>query len=370
MKHSIYEKYGLSKVINACGKMTALGASCVSHSVGNYIKDGAQEFVVIEELMQVMGDRIAKLIGAEGVCITSSASAGIVIAIASIVTDGNRSIISDIPFIKGIPNQIIIQKGHCINYGVDLAQVIAVGGGNLVEIGSVNKTLSYQVRDAINDQTAGLFFVQSHHANQKGSVMLKEYIEIAKEYDIPLIVDAAAEEDLIKYYNEGADLTIYSGHKAIAGPTSGLIIGKQELITNCLLQYSGIGRCMKVGKENVLGLMKAVENYVRHDKSNEKLEQLEMLAHMDNELKSVKGVSTKIVQDEAGREIWRLQIDVDSEELEMTAHDIVKELECGSPRIFTRNHYVSMGQIGIDARPLKRGEEVVIVERLKEIIFR
>lgn len=190
-------------------------------------------------------------------------------------------------------------------------------------------------------------------------------IQEIKKKNVPIIVDAAAEQDLRKYVAMGADLVIYSGAKAIEGPTSGFITGKKDLVAFCKLQYRGIGRAMKVGKENVVGLLKAVERYEKKENNPENLKKtMEWLAEM---LSKISGFAANVVQDEAGRAIYRAQIKVDESVLGISAEEVIKRLENGNPAIYTRNHYSNLGIISIDPRPLFDGEEKILLQRFEEI---
>ena len=137
--------------------------------------------------------------------------------------------------------------------------MIRTVGAIPVEVGCANKVDKANIIGAINDKTAALMYVKSHHCVQKGMVSLEDMIKIAHGHDLPLIVDASAEEDLKKYIAMEADLVCYSGAKAIEGPTSGFICGRKDLTDAAKLHYKGIGRSMKIGKESMMGLLKAVE---------------------------------------------------------------------------------------------------------------
>ena len=129
-----------------------------------------------------------------------------------------------------------------------------MGGGKLVEAGYANECSADQLAAAITPRTAAILYIKSHHCVQKSMLNVAQAAAVARSHNLPLIVDAAAEEDLQAYYRAGADLVIYSGAKAIEGPTSGLVIGKTQYVEWVKRQSNGIGRAMKVGKEGILGL--------------------------------------------------------------------------------------------------------------------
>lgn len=365
---NLYESLGLDKVINGSGKMTALGGSIVAPAVGDTLKDAAMNYVVIDQLIDRVGKVIAQYTGAADACVTSSASAGIAIAVAACIVKDHLSGIEALPWSEGFNNEIILQKGHAIHYGASVEQMIRLGGGVPKVVGHSNKVEAAHIEEAINEKTAALFYVKSHHAVQKGMVSLEEMIRIAKAHGIPLIVDGAAEEDLKRYIALGADLVIYSGAKAIEGPTSGFITGRGDLIGYCKLQYKGIGRAMKVGKENMMGLLKALEIYSQRDHQQESQVNREKMLWLVEEINQIEGLKATLVQDEAGRAIYRAQIQVEGDAAGQKTKEIIRRLENGNPRIYTRNHYANIGLINIDPRPLLEGEEKILLEVLRGIM--
>jgi len=364
---NIYEKIGLRKVINASGKMTALGVSTIKESVGDYMKEAARSYVKTDALIEKAGEILSKYTGGEDSCVTLGASAGIAISVAACISGDDIAKIEKLPISEDLKNEVIIQKGHTVNFGAPVTQMIRLGGGVPIEVGQSNKVDSYHVEEAINEKTAALIYIKSHHSVQKGMMTIEDMVNISRKYDIPLIIDAA-EEDLRKYISLGADLVIYSGGKAIEGPTSGFITGRKNLIKCCRMQYKGIGRAMKVGKENIMGLLKAIELYDENDNSKEVANQREAMKWLSDELNKIEGIKASIVQDEAGREIYRAQIKVEREVLGVDAYHVIGKLEEGNPAIYTRNHYANIGIINVDPRPLGRGEERVIFERIEEIV--
>lgn len=367
---NIYEKIGLPRVINASGKMTALGVSTIDQEVAHQMNEAAMSYVNIKSLYEKAGQEIAKYSGAEDVCITSCAAAGIAISIATCITGDDLNKIEKMPDSTGMKNEIILQKGQAVNFGASIPQMIKLGGGVPIEVGQANKVETYHIENSITDKTAALFYVKSHHAVQKGMVSLENMIIIAKKHNLPIIVDAAAEEDIKKYIAMGADAVIYSGAKAIEGPTSGFINGKSDFIRACRLQYQGIGRAMKIGKENIMGLVKAVELYSSKNKVESVKLQREKVEWLICHVNQIRGLKASLVQDEAGREIYRAEIEVDKKELGVDADYLMKELQKGSPAVYVRDHYVNIGILSLDPRPLKEGEEKIILTKLQKIIER
>lgn len=363
----VYGKIGLRRVINGSGRMTALGVSTLSDEVAHWAKNGGQNYVIIDELIDRAGEVISQYTGGEDSCVTSSASAGIVLSIAGLITKGKLSLLEKLPNTDGLANEVIIQKGHAVNYGAPVTTMISLAGGKAVEVGHANEVFTDHIEEAITEKTVALMYVKSHHCVQKGMVSLEDMIKISKKHNIPLLVDAAAEEDLRLYLEMGADLVVYSGAKAIEATTSGFVTGKKEYITYAKRQYKGIGRAMKIGKENIMGLLKALDIYANKDKEVELAVQLKKVEYLIEEVNKINGFKANLTVDEAGRKIYRAEVKVESEVLGKDAKAVLKELHDGNPSIHARKHRVNLGYITFDPRPLNAGDEVEIVNRLKEI---
>ena len=196
---NIYEKIGLKRVINGSGKMTALGVSKVSDTVVETMREAGQNFVVIDDLIDRVGEIISKVTGGEDTCVTSSASAGIALTVAGLITGKNIDLVEKMPNSVGLKNKVIIQKGHSVNFGAPIPTMVRLGGGVPVEVGYSNEVRTEHVEEAIDENTVALLYVKSHHSVQKGMLSIEEMAEIAHKYSLPLVIDAAAEEDIQKY---------------------------------------------------------------------------------------------------------------------------------------------------------------------------
>ncbi|VDZ75875.1 transferase [Salmonella bongori] len=187
--------------------------------------------------------------GAEDSYITSCASAGIAIAVAAAITHGDRARVALMPDSTGMANEVVMLRGQNVDYGAPVTSAIRLGGGRIVEVGSSNLAARWQLESAMTKNTAALLYVKSHHCVQKGMLSIDDFVQVAQANHLPLIVDAAAEEDLRGWVASGADMVIYSGAKAFNAPTSGFITGKKTWIAACKAQHQGIARAMKIGKE-------------------------------------------------------------------------------------------------------------------------
>ncbi|VTP67656.1 selenocysteine synthase [Serratia rubidaea] len=196
--------------------------------------------------MDKTGAYIAKLLNAEDAVVVSCASAGIAQSVAAVIVRDNANLLVNLHSAPvNEPREIVLPRGHNVNFGAPVDTMVALGGGKVVEAGYANECSPQQLAASITPQTAAILYVKSHHCVQKSMLSVEQAAEVARRHNLPLIVDAAAEEDLTSYYQMGADLVIYSGAKAIEGPTSGLVIGRKQYVAWVKQQSGGIGRAMK-----------------------------------------------------------------------------------------------------------------------------
>jgi L-seryl-tRNA(Ser) seleniumtransferase/D-glucosaminate-6-phosphate ammonia-lyase len=339
-----------------------LGASTQSPAVLAAMAEGAQHFVDLAELMDVADRLVAEATGAEAGFITSCAAAGIAIATAACISRGDLARTERLPLPPGPPDEVILQGGHKIHFGAALTQMVALAGGKVVEIGTVNRTLPHQLTTALNGHTAAVLFAVSHHTHQTGAIPLTEVVRLAHRANVPVIVDAAAELDLRKYIATGADLVIYSGHKSLNAPTSGLIAGQRALIDACRQQNSGIGRTMKIGKENIIGCLAALREYLA---VAETTDDAPRAATLLTQLAGLSGLCAEAVRDVTRPSIVRVRLTIDPRHAPLTARDLVTRLEAHDPSIRTRNHAVEGGSLEIDFRTLAPGDELVIAAAIR-----
>ncbi|MBR0138205.1 MAG: DgaE family pyridoxal phosphate-dependent ammonia lyase [Erysipelotrichaceae bacterium] len=368
MKMNCYERIGLSRVINASGRMTALGVSTISDKTARASVEGGQSYVVINDLINRAGEIISTYTKAEDSCVCCSASAAIAIAVAGLISRGRKSIIERLPDSSGLPNEVILQKGHAIQFGACETTIIRLGGGVPVEVGTVNEVAPEDIEEAINEKTVCLMYVKSHHCVQEGMVSFEKMLEIAHRNNLPLLVDAAAEEDFEYYIAKGADLVCYSGAKALEATTSGFVTGKREYIDWCKKQYIGIGRAMKVGKEQIMGLLSALDQYYNKDMESYVSRQHVIVDYLVEELNKIPNLTCSKLQDDAGRDIFRCCVKVDEAKAGMTAVEIDRKLKEGNPSIHCRHHFLSSGILLFDPRPLVEGDKELIVEKMRKIM--
>lgn len=359
-----YEKFGLKEVINASGKMTILGVSKVSDTVLAAQKFGGQHFFEMADLSVQTGAYLAKLLKTEDVQIVSSASAGIALSVAGIIGQGSTFHVYHPYTTKIDKREIILPKGHNVDYGTPVEVMVQQGGGTIVEAGYANMCSAEHLEQMITEKTAAILYIKSHHTVQKSMLTVVEAATVANKYQIPLIVDAAAEEDLFRYAELGADLVIYSGAKAFEGPSGGLVLGNKTYVEWVRLQNKGIGRAMKIGKENILGLTQAIEDYLANG-SESGVQMKSRVEPFVKTLNEVAGITATVVQDGAGRDIYRAQLTVSGNK---SAKQVISELKNENPAIYTREYLANQGKFELDIRAVNEKEMTAIIKRIQEIM--
>lgn len=357
---NVFDQLGVQRVINASGRMTKLGVNTLTPSVMEAMSAAGSSYVEIDDLQRAVGREIARLINAEDAMVTTGAAAGISLMVAASIAGSDLAHIQALPASDGRPNEILIQAGHQVDFGAQVTQLVRLAGGKPAPVGAVNRIVADQLRSAIGPQTAAFLYVQSHHTVMKGMLSLEQCVEICVMHEVPVLIDAAAEEDLIHFATCGADLVTFSGGKAIGGPTSGIVAGRRDLVEACRAQSQGIGRPMKVGKEGLLGLFAAVSAYMDRDIEAERTR---CAAVVDRLLAGFEGCGElRRIPDEAGRGIERAAILL----APPTAADLVRFLESGTPPIHPRTHLVNTGVVAFDPRPLDEGDVDAVTGRVRQ----
>lgn len=364
MTSNLKERLKLDRVINASGKMTILGGSRLERGVLDAMNEGASQFYVMSDLMEQSNQYLQDLLKVEAAWLVSSASSGIAQSVAAAINQGNYKYVMN-PYDETlVRNKVVIAKGHIVDYGTSIEVPIRMGGAKIVEAGYANGCTVAQMESVIDSETAAIIYVKSHHAVQKSMPKMEDVIALAKKYELPIIIDAAAEGDLNTYADMGADAVIYSGTKALEGPTSGVVIGSTTFISWLKAQGQGIGRVMKIGKENIFGLLEAITEYV--NQSAVTLEQQEARLKPFNEaINELAVCHAKTVQDGAGRPILRSQIQFDKS---VDMDKLSKGMKAAPIRIYTRDYRINENIIEIDIRDVSEEELDIITNQIKENI--
>lgn len=362
-----YEELGVPTVINAQGTMTMLGGSLIRPEVEVVMAQASRHFVSIPELEEAAGKRIAqmlKLPEGYGALVTSGAAAAIQSGLAGILTGDNESLIRQLPDLTGMKSEVIIQKSHRNPFDHQLRGT----GAKLVEIETRD-----QLRAAVNERTAMMHF--TNFANEAGQIKVDEWVKVAKQYKLPCFNDAAADtppvSHLWDYTNMGYDLVAFSGGKAIRGPQcAGLLIGRQDLIRYALLNNSPhedtLGRGQKVGKEEILGMIKALESYLKEDQEALKREWQNRLDLISGEIKKVPGVGTSFFTPGIANHVPHMHITWDSR-ISLTPQEVSQLLRNSKPSIVMGGGE-SLPGLAMNSFMLEAGQDQIIAQRLSQIL--
>ncbi len=364
---NVYEELGVPTVINGQGTMTVLGGSLPRPEVEKVMALGGKYFVSIPELEVAAGKRITEMLKLpEGysALVTSGAAAAMQSGLAGILTGDNPKLIRQIPDLTGMKSEVLIQKTHRNPFDHQLRST----GVKLIEVETAD-----EVRKAINPQTAMMHF--TNFANNDGQIKDEEWVKLAHEHNIPAFIDAAADTPPVSrlwdFATMGYDLIAFSGGKAIRGPQcAGLLIGRKDLITCALLNNSPhedtIGRSQKVGKEEIVGMIKALELYLQEDHEALNQEWQRRLEYISAQMTKVPGVTTSFPKLEIANHVPHLQIKWDEKRIPMTPREVGKALREGKPSIA-----LSTGEHGealsMNSFMLQPGEEKIIAAELVKL---
>lgn len=361
-----YQELGVATVINAQGTMTMLGGSLIRPEVETIMAQATKHFVSIPGLEVAAGKRIAqmlKLPQGYSALVTSGAAAAIQSGLAGILTGDNESLIKQLPDLTGMKSEVIIQKSHRNAFDHQLRAT----GVKLIEIETRD-----QLRRAVSERTAMMHF--TNFANAAGQIKVDEWANLAQELKLPCMNDAAADtppvSHLWDYATMGYDLVTFSGGKALRGPQcAGLLIGREDLVHYALLNNSPyedtLGRGQKVGKEEIIGMIKALELYLAEDHDALAREWQQRLETVSSQIVKVPGVSTSFFTPDIANHVPHMQIAWEAR-ISLTAQQASQTLRGGQPSIAIGGGEGRPG-LSMSSFMLQPGEEQIIAEQLVKL---
>jgi L-seryl-tRNA(Ser) seleniumtransferase len=363
----IYERLGTRRVINADATLTRLGGSLMPSHVLDAMCEAAGSFVDMYELQQAVGKRLAELTRNEAAYVSTGAAAGIVLATLAAMTEGDLATIARLIETGEVPkNEVIIHRVQRIPYD----PAVRLAGARIVEIGNRLQTFPWELEAAITPRTAMVFYAAGVHL-ASGALPLAETVEIAHSHGIPVVVDAAAQlpptENLWRFTREfGADLAVFSGGKDFRGPqASGLLVGTEAMIAAIAVNgspHQRLARPLKVGKEEMIGLLAAVEQYVEVNWQDRARRYEAIVERWLEHFRDVPGMSaSRVFPNEAGQPTPRCRVTF-SAETGLSGAEVVTLLWDGDPRIAVAVD----GPDAISMTPelLEEGEESILLDRI------
>jgi uncharacterized pyridoxal phosphate-dependent enzyme len=364
VKRDYFKELGIRPFINAAGTYTTLTASLMQPEVVQAIDYASKQFVHLIDLHDAVGKRIASLIGCEAAMVTAGAASALTLGTAACMTGTNQEFIRRLPDTTGMKTEVIIQKSH--RYGYDHA--IRNCGIRFVEVETRE-----ELERAINDRTVMMMFLNEN--DPLGKIKAAEFAGLGKKHSIPIFTDAAADvppvDHLSRYTKMGFDLVAISGGKGLRGPQSaGLLLGRQDLISAGRLNgppnSDTIGRGMKVNKEEYLGMMIAIEQYVKMDHAAEWHEWEKRVKVVADTVGPVSGVKTETFIPEIANAVPHLRITWDPGAVKITPAEAVKRLREGEPSIELRPGATDALEVAVWM--LQPGEAQIVAKRIREVL--
>jgi L-seryl-tRNA(Ser) seleniumtransferase len=374
---AVYQKLGIKPVIHGAGTTTRYSGSLLRPEVIEAMREASQVYVNIDELNDAAGEAIARMIGAEAALVTGGAAAGLVLQAAACIAGDDPAAITRLPDTAGMKNELIIQRVHRFTYD----QAFRVAGGVLVEIGLGRRTMPYELEAAVTDKAAAVVYLVSPFTSPPGVLSLEEVCQIAHRHGLPVIVDAASmlppRANLRKYLRQGADLVNFSGGKGIRGPQStGILAGRKDLIRAAALNASpnqGVGRPSKTSKEEIVGLVTALELFLAEDEEAEMRRYRQVCQGIVDALSDIAGTRAAVEHDGVNRVIPHAVIYFEPSWNGPPGHDIREALAKGDPHIYIQQGTQQGGyfdEIAVDPINLQPGDEAILAQRLRQELTR
>jgi D-glucosaminate-6-phosphate ammonia-lyase len=369
----VYQRLGVRRLINARGTHTRLGGTLIRAQVLAAMQEAAGAYVVLDELQDKASEVIARATGAEAGMVVGGAEAGLLIGTAAILAGTDHAKIAQLPNTDGMKNEAIIHRAHRNGYD----HAVRAAGARIVDIGYGGSTLPYQLRSAINERTALVMYLMSPWAS-RAALPLAQTCEIAHEYGVPVLVDGAAmlppTNSLQRFIDEGADLVTFSGGKGLMGPqSSGILAGRADLIRAARVNGSpshSVGRAAKAAKEDIVGLIVALEDYMQRDHDADTAFWRAQAEFMLARLNGFPGVAASYIHDGREHPVPRVEL-VFGPESGIDSHDLVVALEEHDPRVFLfepTGPSAKPNSIVINTQTMQPGEEKIVAEVLGQAI--
>jgi len=389
----IYERLGVRPLINGRSFSTKAGGAALPREVLEAMRQAGESCVRMDELQDAASRVIARATGAEAGIVTSGAAAALTLGAAACLARLDVDRMNQLPDARGMPDEFVVQRAHRNDYD----HAVRAAGARFIEAGFVYYTFAYEIEAAIAPRTAALYY---QAGVSQGAIPLPQFAAIAHRHNLPVLVDAAAEMpppgNLKVFIEDGADLVAFSGGKHLQGPqATGILCGRRDLILSAALQHQdmdvfpetwplrsliaagtiagpphhGIGRGFKVGKEEIAGLLTALELYATRDFLAERERWTVDMQCIAGAARDLPGVSATVVYPQTnGRDVPSAVITVDPTACGIDAHGVINRLQEGDPPICVFEKFASEGQIVVFPEALRPSEAAIISRRLREIL--
>lgn len=367
----VYGALGVKRIIAAAGSTTAYGGSKLRPEVTEAMIKASTMMVEMDALNRAAGKVIAELTGAEAGFVASGAAGGLVLQAAAVIAGSDPKRMSQLPNTEGMKNEIIIQRSHRFPYDQCYRSV----GAKLVDIGDGRRCAPWQLEAAFTDRTAAVAYLFSPFVSRRG-LALGQVCEMAHARDVPVIVDAASflppRANLRRFIAEGADMVIYSGGKGVRGPQgTGILCGRADLIEAAFANGSPhqfFGRGLKVAKEEIIGLVAALQLFVDEDEEAENAKYREMCQTVVDALIEAPGLKVAVEHDEHNYLIPHAVMQFTREWRGPSRDEVLSEMAKGDPPVFL--HWLgNPDELAVDPFNVSDEELDVVIRRLREELF-
>ena len=370
----VYEDLGVPTVVNAATTFTALGGSLMPDDVLDAMRSAAGSFVDMHALHLAAGRRLAELTRNEAAYATAGCGAAMVLSVLAARNAGNPGTLTELPGHDQAPHEVVMHAAHRIPYD----PMVQLAGATIRQIGNIQQTFAWELEQAITSRTAAVLYVAGTHLPQV-ALPLDEVVRIAHQRDVPVIVDAAAQlppvQNLWRFTRDlGADLALFSGGKALRGPqASGLMVGRADLVEAARQNgapYQRLGRPMKAGKEEIAGLVAAVDRFVHLDHDRLHAQWAATVTTWEEHLKAAPGVRVTAEElNEAGQPVPRLHVAVLDPD---RAARLLADLDDTSPRVAVLPDLANGVARGFWLGPdlLEPGEDEIVLTTISTLLER
>jgi L-seryl-tRNA(Ser) seleniumtransferase len=365
---NIFQSIGVEPVINCRGTFTIIGGSIERPEVRAAMEAASKDFVQYDELADGIGRRLAEITGAEWGMVSAGCAAGMKHVTAACVTGGNPEKLIRIPDLTGFEKtEVVIPRSSRNAYDHAIRNI----GVRIIDVNSPE-----ELENALNERTA-MIYVMAYDESQPGQPLSLENVsKIAKQHKVPVLVDAAAEVLTIPniHLQRGADVVVYSGGKAICGPQcAGLVLGRKDILMSAWQASSphhGPGRDNKVGREEMIGMLAAVEAWTKRDHAAEWKTWLSWLDAISAKVSKIEGVTTSVSEPtELSNKSPVLNIYWDPARLNITGEEVAEEMGRNKPRIAVGSQTAEgKTSINITTGQMQPGNHKIVADRIYDLL--
>jgi len=397
---SIYEELDVPTVINAASTKTRIGGSLIREGAVEAMTDAAGSFVRLSDMQARASELISEVTGAEAGYVASGAAACLTLSAAACIAGNDVGVMDQLPHTEEVPNEIVMPRAHRNGYD----HALRAAGARIVDVGNSDNALGtgskdtelWEIADAIGEETVAVAYMQKSYSEPP----LEDVVDVAHDHEVAVIVDAAAElpptGNFERFIEAGADLVAFSGGKAIRGPqTTGILAGRQDLIQSVACQHldmhvaeevweppaelidrdqldgvprQGIGRQLKVGKEELAGLIRALQLFCEEDQDTLQAEWTERAERISNGLADATGLSPTVT---AGQKLMvspEVYVEVDAETAGIDVTKLVRKLRNERPRVFVGPDHLHDDAFTVNPMCLTDDEATYIVDRIRSYL--